>query len=158
MKIAEAINDLPAFANRKEKEEAEATKGQIMSRGELIAPSVHPIISSQSQDERGEIKMEASEYDDLQGTEKTQFIDLQKSRLNAIETLYNPWLSKYHNHQDNDTFKITSEDFVIQLAADTGCSIRKFKNVTIYSSSDFIHEYIDYKTCLKQKKGWSQIV
>ena len=158
MKIAEAINDLPAFASRKEREEAAATKGQIMSRGELIAPSVLPVISSQSQDAHGQINMEADEYDHLQGTEKIQLVDLQKSRLNDIEKLYNPWLSKYHSHQNNDTFKITSEDFVIQLAADTGCSIRKFKNVTIYSSSDFIHEYIDYKTCLKQKKGWSQIV
>ena len=104
------------------------------------------------------IKIEASNYDDFQVTEKTQLTDLQNSRLSAIETLYNPWLSKYHNHKDNDTSKITSEDVVIKLAADTGCTIRRFNNVTMYSSTDFIHEYIDYKTCLKQTKGWLQTV
>ena len=100
------------------------------------------------------IHRENEELENSQEQHKPMFADLQKSRLNDIDKMYNPWLSKNHHHsQDEELLEMPSEDFVVKSIASTGCSIRAFKNASVYSSSEFIHEYIDYKKCTKEAKG-----
>ena len=168
LKIAIAIADLENFAKRKETEETEATRKGVILNDDLIENTMPIKEASQNNDlnkehnvnnnfknskEYAEEKNKISE-DSPRQKESQKFSDLQRNRLKDIDKMYNPWLSRNHHHsEDEELLEIPSEEFEMKTIASTGCSIRAFKNASVYSSSEFIHEYIDFKKCIKDNKG-----
>ena len=61
--------------------------------------------------------------------------------------LDNPWFSE-HDHDQSDPLGLSPEDFEIQWVE--SCQFRAFKNVTIFSHAEFIHEYLNFKKCVNQ--------
>ncbi len=60
--------------------------------------------------------------------------------------LDNPWFSHEHDGQHNsDPLGLGPDDYVNRTVE--SCSFRTFKNATVFSQSEFIHEYVDYKRC-----------
>ena len=160
LKIEVAISDLEHFVQQKEKEEKEKRLKDGIPEGELEVSSRNSNeINDESIMEENEKLLENSqeEFTSFQKIEqgmKSKFDGLQESRLRDIDKMFNPWLSK-HNHksEDEELLEVPSEDFEIKQVTDTGCTVRSFKNATMYSSSEFIHEYINYKKCISDKKG-----
>ena len=171
LKIAIAIADLENFAKRKETEETEATRKGVILNDDLIENTMPIKEASQNYNlnkennvndnfenskEHVEEKNEVLS-DSKQQKESQKFSDLQMNRLKDIDKMYNPWLSRNHQHSENEELlEVPSEEFEMKTIASTGCSIRAFKNASVYSSSEFIHEYIDYKKCIKDNKGESK--
>ena len=93
-------------------------------------------------------------YRKIEAEFKSKFKTVQEARLEDINKMFNPWLSKHHHKsEDEELLEVPSEEYEIKPVSDTGCTIRSFKNATMYSSSEFIHEYINYKKCIADKKG-----
>ena len=171
LKIAIAIADLENFAKRKETEETEATRKGVISNDDLIENTMPIKEASQNYDLNKESNVDdnfenSKEYvkgkngileDSQQQKGPQKFSDLQRNRLKDIDKMYNPWLSRNHHHsEDEELLEVPSEEFEMKTIGSTGCSIRAFKNASVYSSSEFIHEYIDYKKCMKDNKGESK--
>ena len=157
LKIEVAISDLEHFVEQKEKEEKEKRRKEGI-------PEEESTISSQNIDEINEENInresidgsseEFTSYRKIEEEFKSKFEHVQESRLKDIDKMFNPWLSKHsHKSEDEELLEIPSEDFDIKSVTDTGCTIRSFKNATMYSSSEFIHEYINYKKCISDKRG-----
>jgi hypothetical protein len=170
LKIAVAISDLENFVKKKEAEEMEATrKNDISQKESSVESELFSKLSSQNSQNSGEIKVEDNdvvvksqeEIDVNEEMENTleevdsKFEDLENSRLKDMDKMFNnPWLSKHrHQSEDEGLLQMPSDEFEIKSIADTGCSIRSFKNASVFSSSEFIHEYIKYKRCIKDVKG-----
>ena len=170
LKIAVAISDLENFVKKKEAEEMEATRKDVISDEESSIDSQLPSKqSSQNSQSSEEIKVEDNdvmvnsqeqidvkkEMENSLNVVGSKFEELQNSRLRDMDKMFNnPWLSKHrHQSEDEELLQMPSEDFEIKSIADTGCSIRSFKNASVFSSSEFIHEYIKYKRCIKDAKG-----
>ena len=154
LKIAVAISDLTGFVRRKEKEEKEATGSIALSGKDPVETTLPTIISSQNHEMSGETDVESKEIENLQQKMEPNFADLQKVRINDIEKMNNPWLSKNkQHHQQNEVPEVPPEDYVVKTIAPSGCSIRAFKNASFYSTADFIHEYVEYKTCSNGAAG-----
>ena len=68
--------------------------------------------------------------------------------------LDNPWFSQHdhgHNGAANDPLGLSSEDFDLQWVG--SCHFRAFKNVTVFSQAEFIHEYLNFRKCSRQSEG-----
>ena len=171
LKIAIAIADLENFAKRKETEETEATRKGVILNDDLIENTMPIKEASQNYDLNKEhnvndnfenskehVEEKSKMLEDSQKQKEPQkFSDLQRNRLKDIDKMYNPWLSRNHHHsEDEELLEVPSEEFEMKTIGSTGCSIRAFKNASVYSSSEFIHEYIDYKKCIKDSKGESK--
>ena len=168
LKIEIAISDLGNFVARKESEEMEATQKDVISREELIKSHNHIKIPSQYNENSVEFNVEDNEAiensheqneedEEIKNSQEqtnSKFGDLQNKRLKDIDKMFNPWLNKNHHHSEDEALlQVPSEDFELKTISNSGCSIRSFKNASIYSSSEFIHEYIDYKKCIKDAQG-----
>ena len=160
LKIEIAISDLEHFVQQKENEEKEKRrKSGIPEEESTISSQNIKEIIEESNNRENENNNNGSneEFTSFQRIEdhfKTKFENAQESRLKDIDKMFNPWLSKHHHKsEDEELLEVPSEDFDIKEVTDTGCKIRLFKNATMYSSSEFIHEYINYKKCISDKKG-----
>jgi len=146
----------------------EATRKDVISREELIKSTLPIKLPSPNFEMNDEINVEDNEEiensqeenEDIEEIENSQeqiesnFGDLQNKRLKDIDKMFNPWLTKNHLHSEDEALlQVPTEDFEVKTIANTGCSIRAFKNASVYSSSEFIHEYIVYKKCIKEVKG-----
>ena len=166
LKIEVAISDLEHFVEQKEKEEKEKRKRDGISEPESTISSQN---SNDINDEailaKSGFSMESSNedltsYRKIEAEFKSKFENVQEARLKDIDKMFNPWLSKHHHKsEDEELLEVPSEEYEIKPVSDTGCTIRSFKNATMYSSSEFIHEYINYKKCIADKKGnWILII
>ena len=158
LKIEVAISDLEHFVEQKEKEEREKRRKEGITEEEVSSQNSNEINDESIMEENEKLlensQEEFTSFQKIEEGMKSKFDGLQESRLRDIDKMFNPWLSK-HNHksEDEELLEVPSEDFEIKQVSDTGCTIRSFKNATMYSSSEFIHEYINYKKCISDKKG-----
>lgn len=65
--------------------------------------------------------------------------------------VYNPWFSDHvHGNNDDQLNLIYGQDY--ENATINSCSYRVFKNNTVFSHAEFIHDYIAYKNCVNRNK------
>ena len=100
------------------------------------------------------INYEVHEIDDYSKPTTTEEEDVEQGVTFPI--LDNPWYSEHdHGHAgDNDPLGLTPEDFDLQWVG--SCQFRAFKNVTVFSHAEFIHEYLNFRKCSRQSQDKSR--
>lgn len=122
----------------------DSSQQQTVSYNEILPEGLYES-QSPSLPKLEEVVIEDYFEEETSSSSKVPNIDI----LQTFPVLDNPWFSHDHDESSGvqkDPLGLSPEDFEYESISEN-CKIRSFKNISVFSQAEFIHEYIDFRQC-----------